>query len=245
MRKTLRIHLLLHLLGFDHPDDIFQRGRFADLFRQLLAFTASVCFKSVEAFARMCHTEAAMVALQEAPLIPAQPKQKSMCGNVFAQQCMDAQRAARNLPTENPLPDPARQPFVRWISEQYGNVTLDEEEWSAFAVKDVVAGILLKGNHVCRSDVCLKGRHAKRGWCRMIFYRHERYGNAKGTPCVRVAKGQALVPAWNGEGLPPVIVDPPRSGFPALEVNHGSAIKSTPGVLRGGRCNHDCGLLIK
>ncbi len=69
----------------------------------------------------------------------------------------------------------------------------------------------------------------------MIFYRYERFINSKGEERVRVRKGQALVPVWDGNGLPLVIVDPPRSGFPALEVNHGFVIKFTPGVLLGGR----------
>ena len=51
MRKALHIHMLVYLVGFAHPDDIFSSNTLPDVFRRLWYFVASVSFRSTEGFA--------------------------------------------------------------------------------------------------------------------------------------------------------------------------------------------------
>ena len=46
---------------------------------------------------------------------------------------------------------------------------VDAAAWSARAVRYVALFTRKTGNHVCRPDVCHKGRIGKRGFCRMLF----------------------------------------------------------------------------
>ena len=43
-------------------------------------------------------------------------------------------------------------------------------EFASLAAAEVLAGTLKTGNHVCRPDVCHKGRIGKTGFCRMYFW---------------------------------------------------------------------------
>ena len=70
MRKALHIHMLIQLLGFAHPADLFSDGRFADTFRRLWYFATSICFRSTEAFAAYTREDRAMETLQQEPLLP-------------------------------------------------------------------------------------------------------------------------------------------------------------------------------
>ena len=51
LRKALHIHMLLQLLGFADPRDVFADGRFVERFRRMWLFVASICFRSTEAYA--------------------------------------------------------------------------------------------------------------------------------------------------------------------------------------------------
>ena len=67
MRKALHIHMLIQLLGFSHPEDLFRQDTLPDMFRRIWHFVASVCFRSTDAFADYLTTDVAMRALQEEP----------------------------------------------------------------------------------------------------------------------------------------------------------------------------------
>ena len=60
MRKALHIHMLIQLLGFMHPDDLFGRDYLQDTFRRLWYFVASISFRSTEGFANYLNSPAAM-----------------------------------------------------------------------------------------------------------------------------------------------------------------------------------------
>ena len=67
MRKALHTHMLVLLLGFTHPEDLFRGETLANIFRRLYYFVASISFRSTEAFARYLNVEEAMSTLQQEP----------------------------------------------------------------------------------------------------------------------------------------------------------------------------------
>ena len=73
--------MLVQLLGFAHPRDLFEAGGFADVFRRTWAFAASICFRSTEAYATHMGVPDAFEALHREPLLPITPKQRGMVGN--------------------------------------------------------------------------------------------------------------------------------------------------------------------
>jgi len=50
MRKALHTHMLVYLLGFAHPDDLFADDALPGAIRRLWYFVASICFRSTEGF---------------------------------------------------------------------------------------------------------------------------------------------------------------------------------------------------
>ena len=54
--------MLVQLLGFSHPRDLFEAGNFVDVFRRVWSFVASICFRSQEGFAAYLGTQAGMMA---------------------------------------------------------------------------------------------------------------------------------------------------------------------------------------
>ena len=59
-RKTLHTHMLVHLLGFAHPQDLMHDDVLPDIFRRVWYFVASISFRSTEAFANYLHHPSAM-----------------------------------------------------------------------------------------------------------------------------------------------------------------------------------------
>ena len=80
MRKALHIHMLIQLLGFSHPRDLFSTSVLPDTFRRVWYFMASICFRSTEAFAHYTREDAAMHSLESKPLLPLTKKQQGMIG---------------------------------------------------------------------------------------------------------------------------------------------------------------------
>ena len=62
MRKALHIHMLIQILGFSHPEDLFRDDFLPDVFRRLWYYVASISFRSTEAFADYLRAPAAMQA---------------------------------------------------------------------------------------------------------------------------------------------------------------------------------------
>eukprot|EP00959_Pyramimonas_sp_CCMP1952_P190601 3986297-Pyramimonas_sp.AAC.1 len=70
MRKALHIHMLVQILGFSHPDDIFKKNSFFDEFKRLYYYHASVMFRSQEAVAHHFAVPEAMRTTAGLPLFP-------------------------------------------------------------------------------------------------------------------------------------------------------------------------------
>ena len=243
MRKALHLHMLIQLHGFAHPRDIFGRGRLLDTFRRLWRFIASICFRSTEAFADFLGEDAAKEALRAQPLLSLTESQRRMIGEARVRECMSAQLDARGL-TQMPKVGP-RPPAVSYTPLIYASPYASSSEWARFAAVDVLAMTLKAGNHVCRADVCHKGRIGRLGFCRMLFWHWARMRTRKGKMGAERRHGLLLQERWSGEGAPPVQTVPPCKGSAALQVTTPFPIKLTPSVFLGPRCNHDLGVLLR
>ena len=179
MRKTLHMHMLIQLHGFAHPEDLFGQRTLIDTFRRVWHFIASICFRSTEAFAAYLGEDAAMEALQVQPLLSLTEKQRGMIGEARAREAIQAQLQARGMSVA-PRVQPLRPPLVYYTPTMLASSQANSSAWARFAAVDVLAGTLKTGNHVCRADVCHKGRIGKLGFCRMLFWHWVRMTTKKG-----------------------------------------------------------------
>ena len=163
------MHMLIQLHGFAHPEDLFGKGTLIDTFRRVWHFVASICFRSTEAFAAYLGENAAMDALQTQPLIALSQKQRGMIGEARAREAIQAQLQARGMNVA-PRVKPSRPLFVHYTPAILASSRASSSAWARFASIDVLAGTLKAGNHVCRPDVCHKGRIGRLGFCRMLLW---------------------------------------------------------------------------
>ena len=110
---------------------------------------------------------------------------------------------------------------------------------------EVNTHVLRAGNHVCRSDVCHKGRIGRQGFCRMSYWHWVRFITKAGELGARRAHGLQLQPRWDGVGYPPVENAPPHAGQVMFEINHPFYFKLSPPMMLGPRCNADLGVLLR
>ena len=129
MRKALHVHMLVQLLGFGHPQDLFGTDVLPDTFRRLRYFVASICFRSTEAFAHYLADDAAMDKLASLPLLPLSKKQRGMIGEARSQQSFRAQMAARGI-KEVAVHGPDSRPGVHWTSDVLHNPALSAHYWA-------------------------------------------------------------------------------------------------------------------
>ena len=178
MRKALHIHMLIQLHGFSHPKDLFG-SHFVDMFRKVWYFVASISFRSSEGFAAYTGERAALEALRNAPIVPITPKQRGLLGEERTRQASEAQLHARGL-TEQRAPK-AQRPAVKFqVPDIFKSASASSAEWSEEAMTNIHAKVLKTGNHICRADVCYKGRIGKHGFCRMLFWHWVQYTTKKG-----------------------------------------------------------------
>ena len=141
-------------------------------------------------------------------------------------------------------PAPPRQvPYH--TSTKHKDPEVSSGEWSSHAVDEVAVATLKTGNHVCRPDVCHKGRIGRRGFCRMFFWHWARAEDPKKGPIAKMTHGIELRSRWSGNGAPPLCTSPPFKGLPALEITHPFHFKMSPAILLGPKCNHDIGVLLR
>ncbi len=87
----------------------------------------------------------------------------------------------------------APMPPVRYFaSEVHRGLLVSKETWAAKSVAEVASGTRATGNHVCRSDVCHKGRLGKKGFCRMYYFHWARYVDVKKGPQAKMRHGLPL-----------------------------------------------------
>ena len=115
-----------------------------------------------------------------------------MIGVQRARDALQAQLRARGQDTAPAAAAVRRQPFPYSTPRRYGDEALSSAGWAADATLDLNAGCLQCGNHVCRPDVCHKGRVGRFGFCRMLFWHWRRFTDKQGTERARREHGQLL-----------------------------------------------------
>ena len=84
-----------------------------------------------------------------------------------------------------------RAPLRFYTSALYSDASVDSGGWAAAAAQEVITHVLKTGNHVCRADVCHKGRIGKLGFCRMLFWHWVRYTRETGEEAARRCKASS------------------------------------------------------
>ena len=130
-------------------------------------------------------------------------------------------------------------------SAAHKNASVDGRSWGKQSVQSIMASTRKTGNHVCRPDVCHKGKHGKKGFCRFLFWHWTKSVDDKGKLVAKRSHGNALQTRWDGTSAPPVHQNQPLRGCPALEITHPFHFKMTPGIMLGPSCNHDLGVLLR
>ena len=182
-------------------------------YRRAWGYIASISFVSEEGFAAHCHTGAAFNALRQSPLMPVRPSQREKMGDARAEECITPQTSARGSDAPM-LPASKKPPFPSWTPSAYNDGSLSADLWSRFACFDSNAGSISCGNHLCMPRVCFKGRWARLGFCRMIFWHWRACVSAKGKAVAKRAHGHLLQPRWDQEVFPPIITSPSQAGLP-------------------------------
>ena len=130
-------------------------------------------------------------------------------------------------------------------STVHADATVNAGTWAVHVVQDIAQFTRKVGNHVCRPDVCHKGRLGKRGFCRMFFWHWARHLDTKKGLMAKMCHGLQLHSRWDGRGAPPLHSSPPWIGLPAVETVHPFHFKLCPSMLLGPYCNHDLGVLLR
>ena len=197
MRKALHLHMLIQLLGFAHPQDIFGSDLLPDTFRRLWFFIASICFRSTEGFASYLNAEDGMKVLADIPLLPLTKKQRGMIGEVRVRESYEAQLKARGI-TESKVPYGSAEQMSYFPSCVHGDSNQSFQQWSSYVVRDVATSTRKAGNHVCRSDVCHKGLIGGTGFCRMLFWHWSKYVHEQKGLCAIRSHGLPMTARWDG-----------------------------------------------
>ena len=140
-----------------------------DTFRRFWYFVASVCFRSTEGLAVYLNEDAAVQKLATLPLLPLSQKQRGMIGEARVRESFQAQKSARGI-SEAAEFRMERQQSLHFCSNVHSNSTRPASTWATHIVQDVASATVKTGNHVCRPDVCHKGRIGKMGFCRMFYW---------------------------------------------------------------------------
>ncbi|CAK0873829.1 unnamed protein product [Prorocentrum cordatum] len=242
MRKALHIHMLVQILGFSHPDDIFKKNSFLDEFKRLYYYHASVMFRSQEAVAHHFAVPKAMRTTAGLPLFPVTLKQRSMIGSARVEESNLAQTVARGLDVPPALSRSVPEyPF--FVGSYHGDENVSGSDWGSRAVVEIFSRSRKTGNHVCKPSVCHKGRLGKRGFCRMFYWHLVKVEDPKtGRLVAKRQHGLQLHPRWDGVGPPPIL-GYPHVGLPALETTHQWHFKLSYPIILGPQCNHDIQVL--
>jgi hypothetical protein len=259
MRKALHGHGLLGVVGFTQPEVFFALPGLAEKIKRAWHYVASICFRSVEAFAAHMHEPVHVsAALRTAPLMPVKKAQFDVIGPRRSAQVHAAQLVARGMAAKCPAQEQIKRPFTAWTPASLRDKDLSSGAWASLVVADVNAGNRACGNHVCRPDVCHKTSKGRDGYCRMMMW-HYAKASVDGRDRVVKAHGRQLEPRWCKPAtkddpfpsagvagdFPPFHAMPPQAGMPSLETNHCFHVKSSPVVLETARCNNDVTPLLR
>ena len=160
--------MLIQLHGFSDPRELFADARFAERFRNMWYFAASICFRGTESYADYMAMDSAFEAMQREPLLPLTPKQRGMIGSDSAEESLQAQIRARRLIGVPKQTEAPRKP-VYYMPDFYGDADVTASDRAAQSTRELCAATRKTGSHVCRSDVCHKGKVGRYGFCRLGY----------------------------------------------------------------------------
>ncbi len=154
-------------------------------------------------------------------------QQRHVVSADYTRECITAQLAARGLPLDSkPVPTCGDRPFDASAPLWLQDASLSPEDWSSKAAVHFNTAFRSCGNHLCMKRVCYKGKHGKKGLCRMLYW-HWRLCPSRKKPGKKVwkrVKGRLLqARVCVAAQLPPVEENPPQRGMPAVETCHGFA----------------------
>ena len=101
-----------------------------------------------------------------------------MIGDDRVRQSVAAQLGARGLDNMYPEAVPPKA-MTYYASAAHKDAALSAGGWARKSTELIFSATKKSGNHVCRPDVCHKGRIGKQGFCRMFFWHWCRYRTAK------------------------------------------------------------------
>jgi len=252
LRKALHLHALLGVVGCRDLEKLLLGSDIATTFVSVWQYVASVCFRSPEAFAAHCQSDAALEQLSKEELIPLSEAQKESVAPQYAFECTKQQKLARGLDTASTsVPKGVKRPYEPIGPKWLADASLTPDQWSSQAVCHFNTSFRACGNHKCMPRVCLKGKHGKKGLCRFLFWHWCLKPSRKDAmkQVIKRIKGRKLVARWSWNAskpeLPPVDTDPPQRGMPSLETNHGFTCRFTPAGSLGACTNHDMNPLLR
>ena len=121
--------MLVHLLGFAHPQDLMHDDVLPDMFRRVWYFVASICFRSADAFANYLHHPSAMEALSKEPHISLTAKQRGMIGEARVRAAVQAQVEARGGSSLPDVQDRKKQ-MTFFASTLHADSSVDAGAWA-------------------------------------------------------------------------------------------------------------------
>ena len=132
------MHMLIQLLGFSHPQDLFATDVLPDTFRRLWYFVASISFRSTEGFAHYLNEDVAMQTLASLPLLPLTKKQRGMIGEKRARESLSAQCLARGIDDSQTVPSPPPiQQGIQFPSNVLQNSSTTPQTWTKHIIEAV------------------------------------------------------------------------------------------------------------
>ena len=254
MRGSLHIHLLLHLLAFQTPQDLFRRfhQNWKKLEECLWSWTQSILFTSVEALPTFLQEPAVSARLQELQPLPYTDENKRQLGEGASEHLATAashwaSASPACIPVActdgtwfDPRPDAAKeQPKFRTWTPEYAASDVPSAEWGQLLLFDFRHSAVACCLHECRPGTCHKGFLGKLGFCRLGYWRWENLTPDDDTHLWRRAHGMALQPT------PLLGTLPPHEGVFFTERHHHYFARVNPAILLTRRCNHDVNVLLR
>ena len=169
MRKMLHIHMMVQLLGFAHPDDLFRSNLLETTFRTVWYFVASISFRSTEGSVHYLGSDQAMEALRSMPLLPFSKSQRAQIGHARMAESEQHQLEARGL-VDLPRTTSKVPPLPFYPSATCASPQASSTQWAKEAVTEIFARTFKTGNHVCKPAVCHKGAIGRKGFCHMNYW---------------------------------------------------------------------------
>ena len=218
MRGSLHIHLLLHLLAFQSPQDLlchFEQN-WKKLEECLWSWTKSILFTSIEALPTYLQEPGVSAKLPELQPLPYTDANKRQLGDMAALHLATAAdhwapASAACIPVAcsdgtwfDPRPQEVMdEPKFRDWTPSFASSSANSEGWGQLMLFDFRHSAVACCLHECRPGTCHKGWLGKLGVCRLGYWHWENMTPDADTHLWRREHGMALQPEPILWALPP------------------------------------------